>query len=176
MKQYLFKSERLGFRNWLSEDVAPYSLMNKDEQVMEFFPNVLTEEETAISVDKFSKHFEENGFTFFAVDTLDNGEFIGFIGIVRTSFEEYFTPCVEIGWRLKTAAWGKGYATEGALRCLEHGFTTLGFKEIYSFTPLVNKRSERVMTKIGMKRFGEFNHPKLEKGHDLEQHTLYKIK
>ena len=174
-KVYLFKSERLGFRNWIAEDVKPFSAMNSDESVMNFFPNPLTHEETQGFVKRLQRHFENFGYTFFAVDKLENGELIGFIGLVKTAYETDFTPCVEIGWRLKTAAWNKGYATEGAFACLGYGFNTLGFTEIYSFTPVLNENSEKVMIKIGMEKIGAFNHPKVEKGHRLEKHVLYKI-
>src|SRR5699024_12133542 len=65
------------------------------------------------------------GFGLYAVEEKTNNEFIGFIGFHRATFEADFTPCIEIGWRLKKEAWGKGYATEGAASCLKYGFTVL---------------------------------------------------
>ena len=43
-----------------------------------------------------------------------SGAFIGFTGLNVPSFEAAFTPTVEVGWRLRRAAWGKGYATDAA--------------------------------------------------------------
>ena len=142
---------------------------------MEFFPKTKTIKETQAFIDRVNKHFNQHGYSWFAVEILENKEFIGFIGLVQTPFEAPFTPCTEIGWRLKKAAWGKGYATEGAKRCLQYGFDTFEFPAIYSFTSTVNVRSERVMQKIGMVKDGEFDHPLLEKGNWLERHVLYKI-
>lgn len=45
---------------------------------------------------------------------------------------------------------------------------------IVSFTAITNERSRRVMERIGMRRESEFDHPKLEKGHRLERHLLYR--
>ena len=149
--------------------------MNGDVAVMEFFPNIKTKEESDSLVDRLKKHYKTHGFTFFAVDELITNTFIGFIGIINTSFEAHFTPCVEIGWRLQKESWGKGYATEGAKCCLEYGFKELHFKEIYAITPLLNKKSEKVMLKIGMKKQGVFEHPKIEDGHWLKTEMLYKI-
>ncbi len=174
-KMYLFQSERLGFRNWREEDLRPFAEMNQDKDVMEFFPAVLTTEASNALLERLKKHHLEHGFTFFAVDKLENHEFIGFIGLARTPYKTDFTPCVEIGWRLKKSAWNLGYATEGAKRCLSYGFTDLDLNEIYSFTPCINYRSEKVMQKIGMKKVGEFTHPKVEVGHALSQHVLYRI-
>jgi ribosomal-protein-alanine N-acetyltransferase len=175
MKNHLFTSARLGFRNWKEEDKIPFAKMNADKNVMEYFPNILTINESNSFVDRLDKHFKDNGFTFFAVDELETNNFIGFIGIINTGFESYFTPCVEIGWRLQKESWNKGFATEGAKRCLKYGFKKLDFKEIYSITPLDNSNSENVMVKIGMKKQGTFEHPLLEDDHWLKTELLYKI-
>lgn len=110
------------------------------------------------------------------MEVKESKEFIGFIGFHRPSFEADFTPCIEIGWRLKRDAWGKGYATEGAKACLKYGFTELNFKEVYSFTAKINKPSEKVMKKIGMQYVKEFDHPKLEPNNKLCKHVLYVIR
>ncbi len=41
-------------------------------------------------------------------------------------FEAHFTPCVEIGWRLRSEHQGKGYATEAARAVLKFGFEKIG--------------------------------------------------
>ena len=107
----------------------------------------------------------------------ETGEFIGFVGLSIPSFEAHFTPCVEIGWRLTSSHWGKGYATEAALAVLKIGFEKYRLKEIVSFTASVNKRSIRVMEKIGMIHNvkDDFNHPKLAIDHPLSRHVLYRI-
>ena len=96
-----------------------------------------------------------------------------YIGFIHPRFEEWFTPCVEIGWRLKKEVWNRGLASEGAIACLKYGFETLGFERVYSFTSVLNKPSERVMQKAGMKHAGFFEHPALEEGQRLRKHTLY---
>ncbi|MEO0895782.1 MAG: GNAT family N-acetyltransferase [Bacteroidota bacterium] len=175
MPSYLFKSERLGFRKWTPDDLAPFAAMNADPEVMRYFPAVLSQDETQGLMDRINKHQEEETFCFYAVDRLENEEFIGFIGLSRPKFEADFTPCVEIGWRLKASVWRRGYATEGALKCLEVAFDELGNEEIYSFTAHSNFPSYKVMEKIGMKKVGEFIHPKIGPDHPLNPHVLYKI-
>jgi len=51
----------------------------------------------------------------------------------------------------------------------------LNIEEIYAVTSIPNKPSERVMQKIGMKKVGEFLHPKIEKNHTLALHVKYLI-
>jgi hypothetical protein len=43
---YLFKSERLGFRNWKNGDLDEFIKLNSDDKVMEHFPKSLSKNET----------------------------------------------------------------------------------------------------------------------------------
>ncbi len=142
---------------------------------MEFFPETLSPEESADSYKRINAFMEQKGFGLFAAEEKDTQEYIGFIGFSRPTFSSYFTPCIEIGWRLHRRFWNRGFATEGAKACLEYGFSILDFNEIVSFTSLLNTKSINVMKKIGMTFDGEFEHPNVEWGHRLRKHVLYKI-
>lgn len=61
-------------------------------------------------------------------------------------------PDVEIGWRLRPAAWGHGYATEAAALLLRHGLATLRLPEIVSDIDPANLASVRVAEKIGLRQ------------------------
>ncbi|MCE7991550.1 MAG: GNAT family N-acetyltransferase [Roseivirga sp.] len=172
---YLFQSPRLGFRHWQKNDLAPFAAINADSEVMEFFPSIQSLEQTREAIQRYQQHFEAHGYGWYAVDLLETGTFAGFIGFSKVTMDVSFGPCVEIGWRFAQTYWGKGLATEGAKACLRYGWETLGFTEVYSFTASINKRSARVMEKLGMSYQGNFLHPKLEKDHSLEEHVLYKI-
>ena len=91
-------------------------------------------------------------------------------------FKSSFTPAIDIGWRLSNKFWGKGYATEGAQRCLSFAFEELNLKHIVSIAPLVNENSIRVMQKIGMHKLLEFNHPQLTEYKNLVHCVCYEIK
>lgn len=125
--------------------------------------------------ETIQQEFQECGYGLYAVETKEDGEFIGFIGFHRATFEADFTPCTEIGWRLRKEAWGQGYATEGASACLRYGFRSMDFDKIYSFTAEVNSPSRRVMTKLGMRFVKFFDHPRLAKDSPLCRHVLYEI-
>ncbi|MEO8710489.1 MAG: GNAT family N-acetyltransferase [Parafilimonas sp.] len=172
---YIITTERLGLRKWKDEDCISFAAINKDEAVMEYFPTTLTDEETISMINRICLHFEKNGFGLYAIDKLATKQFIGYTGFMIPSFESFFTPCIEIGWRLKKEEWNKGYATEAAKACLQYGFETLGFNKIYSFTSTINLRSEKVMQKIGMIKEGEFDHPKIALNNKLCRHVLYAI-
>jgi len=159
---YIFKSERLGFRNWSTNDVTEFAKINADLDVMEYFPKPLTISETSNFIDRLQKHYIKHNYNYFATEILGTGELIGFIGLAYQDYKSEFTPATDIGWRLKKSAWGNGYATEGAKRCLKFAFKDLNLEKIISVFTEKNTKSEHVMKKIGMKKVGVFNHPKLK--------------
>jgi len=161
MNNYILKTERLGLRNWKASDIEPFIEMGKDPEVMQYFPSLLSGEESRNLIQKLQNHFILHGYCYFAVDILETSEFIGFTGFMNQTWESKFTPCVDMGWRLKRSAWGKGYATEAAKACLEAALPKFNLKEVYAFTPDKNIPSQKVMQKIGMKYTGDFQHPKL---------------
>ena len=142
---------------------------------MQYFPEALTEVQTTAFVAKQQIQFLTHGYCYFATDILESGEFIGFIGLSHQEYVSDFTPATDIGWRLKKEAWGQGYATEGARRCLEYGFKQIGLTDIIAVCPVKNLRSENVMKKIGMEKRGTFGHPGLKDYPDLESCVCYGI-
>lgn len=76
----------------------------------------------------------------------DDGVFIGWFCLFSESYE-----VAEIGYRLRKDAWGKGYASEGALALINWGFETARFEKVKACTMATNTGSRRVMEKIGMK-------------------------
>ena len=170
------ETQRLLLRHWREPDLDAFISMNADSDVMRYFPATLSAEETKLFYDNIEREFSEYGYGLYAAEEKDSGSFMGFIGFHWARFDMDFCPCIEIGWRLDKRFWGKGYATEGAKTCLEHGFNRLGFDKIVSFTAVENISSQRVMQKIGMKFERYFDHPRVPDGHPLKKHVFYRIK
>ncbi len=168
----MIETERLLLRPWRPEDLPLFARMNADPVVMEFFPRLLTPEESRTSVASFADHLATHRCCFWAAEVKESGAFIGFIGLQKISFMAGY----DVGWRLAPSAWGKGYATEGGKGSLRYGFQTLGLSEILSFTAPGNLRSRAVMDRIGMKQDlqGEFDHPRVPEG-PLRRHVLYRV-
>lgn len=174
MKHYI-ETENLVLREWSETDLPAFTQINSDNKVMEYFLKPLTPEETISFYQRIQQEFASSGYGLYAVEEKETQTFIGYVGFHNVPLEMSFAPAVEIGWRLHPDFWDKGYATEAATACLDYARRELKFKEIYSFTSLPNKRSERVMQKIGMSRVMEFGHPLVEPTHPLYKHILYKI-
>ena len=176
MSSYTFTSARLGFRNWNDSDLDIMTTINADVDVMEHFPSIQSREVTLSFIERMQKQFVENGFCYYAVELLEKNEFIGFIGLSKQEYNAGFeTPFIDIGWRLKKSTWNKGYATEGAKRCLEYAFKTLKLKIIYAIVTSNNDKSMRVMEKIGMKKHSTFMHPLIADDSNLKECVAYKI-
>lgn len=173
--QYLFKSERLGFRNWVPDDLASMSAINADSAVMQYFPKTQSIDDTAGFIERMQSQFAAKEFCYFAVEILATNQFIGFIGLSEQIFKADFTPCIDIGWRLSRDSWGKGFATEGAIRSLEYAFNTLSLKEIVAIAPKKNLPSISIMEKIGMRKVKEFEHPMLIDHPEIKNCILYSI-
>jgi len=174
-KQVDIESKRLLLRRWQESDIEAFISMNADTTVMRYFPAPLSAEETTTFYDSIQQEFSEYGYGLYAVEEKDSGCFLGYIGFHWSRFDMDFCPCVEIGWRLEERYWGKGYATEGAIACLKHGFEKLGFDEVVGFTAVENIASQRVMQKIGMQFERCFEHPGIAEGHPLRPHVFYRI-
>jgi RimJ/RimL family protein N-acetyltransferase len=172
------RTNRLYLRRWRASDRPPLARINADVRVVEFLPGPKSPQESDAQADRIEAHFREHGFGWWAVEVPGVTPFAGFIGLSVPRFEAPFTPCVEVGWRLDAAYWGRGYATEGARAALAFGFGWLGLAEIVSFTVPLNVRSRRVMEKLGMTNSAEddFDHPLLPQGHPLRRHVLYRAR
>jgi RimJ/RimL family protein N-acetyltransferase len=171
------QTARLRLRRWIEADPEPFAALNADPAVMEYFPDLLTREQSDSLITAIESGFEQRGFGLWAVEVRATGAFIGFTGLNEPSLEAHFTPAVEVGWRLARAAWGEGYATEAARASLAFGFEEVGLDQIVSFTSAENMRSRAVMERIGMTRSpdDDFEHPGLPITHPLRRHVLYRI-
>ncbi|MFC7107188.1 GNAT family N-acetyltransferase [Nonomuraea rubra] len=164
-------------RRWREEDRAPFAAMNADPEVMEHFPARLTRVESDELIDRIEEQFDRLGYSLWALEVRESGEFIGFTGLALQTFEAPFLPAVEIGWRLARPAWGHGYAIEAARRAARYAFEEAGLDGLISMTAERNLRSQAVMRRLGMTRdpAEDFDHPRVPKASPLRRHVLYRL-
>lgn len=172
------RTERLLLRAWRPADRGPFAALNADPVVMQHFPAPLSAAESDALVERIEASWAAGGPSLWAVEVPGEAPFIGVVGLLEATFEADFTPCVEVGWRLARAHWGRGYAPEAAIASLRHAFEVLGIDEVHSFTAVDNTNSRRVMEKIGLQRdpADDFDHPMLPPGHPLQRHVRYRIR
>ena len=176
-RQPELQTQRLLMRHWLETDRDPFAQLNADPAVMEHFPSMLSREESNAFVDRVEEAFDTNGFGLWAIELLGEAQFIGYVGLANATFDDPFTPAVEVGWRLAHAFWGRGFAIEAARAAVRFAFEVADLHEVVSFTVPANLRSVRVMDRLGMRRdpADDFDHPRLPEGHRLRRHVLCKL-
>lgn len=172
------ETSRLILRPWEERDIEPFAALNADPRVMEYFPKLLSRDESIDMINNsLSKHLEEKGFGVLCAELKSIKECIGFIGIQVPKFEAHFKSTVEIGWRLAYKAWGQGLAVEGAHKVLEHSFGPLQMTEMLAMASKINLRSHSVMKKLGMTYVPEFDfeNPLLPPGSLISPYVAYRI-
>jgi len=77
-------------------------------------------------------------------------QFLGWCGLkYRPELNE-----IDLGYRFKTEAWGKGYATEAAYASIKYGFEKLILRQITGRAEPENIASWKVLEKCGMAYMG----------------------
>ncbi|HWL44674.1 MAG TPA: GNAT family N-acetyltransferase [Ilumatobacter sp.] len=171
MVEPVVTTERLVLRRWRESDRPAFRALNADPQVMATIGPPMSSEQSDAFMDRIEVGFDQHGFGLWCVEL--DGEPIGFTGLSVP----WFRDGVEVGWRIRSEHWGRGYAPEAATACLGVAFGQLGFDEVISFTAVTNRNSQRVMAKIGLTRDPEadFDHPSVPEGNPLRPHVLYRI-
>ena len=109
---------------------------SRDEIENEFLPAFLG----------YYQRYEQYGF--WAAIERSTGDFLGWFHFRP---QEGTAPGqVELGYRLRTSAWGKGYATEGSRALIRKGFTESGVQRVTAEAAAANRASRRVMDKAGL--------------------------
>jgi RimJ/RimL family protein N-acetyltransferase len=165
-------------RPFADGDRAPFAALNVHPEVVESLGSVPTRAESDAMVQRYAAEMDAEGWGFWVVEIKDGPPFVGTVGLHRVSPSLPCAPAVEIGWRLHPDHWGGGYATEAATASLRYGFTAGGLDEIVAFTTTRNRRSQAVMTRIGMRRdvAADFDHPSVPEGSPLRPHILFRVR
>lgn len=96
--------------------------------------------------------YADRGYGRLACVLRETGEMIGFCGLKKLP---ELGGAVDLGYRLAPAHWGRGLATEAGHEVLRFGFDVLGLARVIGLVLPSNRRSVRVLEKLGMRREGE---------------------
>jgi RimJ/RimL family protein N-acetyltransferase len=147
----LLQTERLILRRFVASDVDALYDLDNDPEVMRYINGGTPTPRDVVQDDILPVflHYDERlpGFGFWAVTDRETGDFLGWFSF-RPSKD---TPGeVILGYRLCKAAWGQGYAAEGACALIHKGFSEWGVQRVVATTYEHNLASRRVMEKLGM--------------------------
>jgi len=166
MKTFL-ETERLILRQFTQADTDNLFTLDSDSLVMRFinggYPTAYTTIQEKI-LPKFLSYYDKyENYGIWAAIEKSSQEFIGwfhFFPAIENAFAVELNLVTEdeiaLGYRIKKADWGKGYATEGSLSLINKGFSEWNVKRVIAWALKVNKPSIRVMEKVGLKLEQEF--------------------
>ncbi|HEY8186074.1 MAG TPA: GNAT family N-acetyltransferase [Pyrinomonadaceae bacterium] len=152
MTEVVLETERLLLRMWREDDLEEYAKICADPEVMRFIGGKtfsLTESWRHMAF--MIGHWQLRGYGHWVVEEKSSGRLLGRLGFLNPAG----WPGFEIGWTLGREYWGKGYATEGARRALDYGFTELDRDHVISCIHPDNAASIRVAERLGEKLEGE---------------------
>jgi [ribosomal protein S5]-alanine N-acetyltransferase len=156
----LLETDRLILRRFVEDDVDNLFELNSDPDVVRFTPDKQVERsviQTQILPRFFALYEKYNGYGIWAIVEKSSQEFIGWFLFRPVEDARYFDETlanpndIELGYRLRKAAWGKGYATEGSKALILKGFFELGTQCVVAVALAENIASIRVMEKSGLK-------------------------
>ncbi|WP_245633586.1 GNAT family N-acetyltransferase [Amycolatopsis jejuensis] len=144
------ETERLRLRRFTEADVERLAELDSDPRVMRFLtgrPTSRAEIEREV-LPTILRDYERGPAGRWAAEERSSGAFLGWFALQPP--EDGGTSELELGYRLRAAVWGRGYATEGARALVHKGFSDLGAGRVWAQTMAVNTASRRVMEKAGL--------------------------
>lgn len=141
----LVESNRIYLRNFKLSDAAAMYALNNNPLVIKYtgdgpFENI---EAARIFLENYQDYQLHNCGRWAVVRKVDE-KWLGWCGLKKTS------DFVDLGFRFFEEEWGKGYATESSILCLDYGFNQLAFKEIIARAVGENIGSIKVIQKLQM--------------------------
>jgi [ribosomal protein S5]-alanine N-acetyltransferase len=147
------RSERLGLRRFTLDDLEALVRMYSDPEVTRY---VGGQKDRAKAEEmlrgRILEYYDQHpGLGIWAGVELATGACTGMHLLNHINGE----PDIQVGYVLFKEFWGRGYATEMALRLLRYGFCERKLPRIVAITDLDHEVSQRVLTKVGLRRKGE---------------------
>jgi RimJ/RimL family protein N-acetyltransferase/8-oxo-dGTP pyrophosphatase MutT (NUDIX family) len=145
-------TDRLVLRRLTEADLDNLAELDSDPLVMRYLTNGVSTPRELIRdeiLPGLLREYERTGgLGRWAAVSRADGEFVGWFALrVPASQPDE----VELGYRLRRSAWGKGYGAEGACALVRTAFAKYGMRRVYAQTMAVNVASRRVMEKAGLR-------------------------
>ena len=120
-----------------------------DPEVMRFYPAPKSRDEASTWIIWNQDNYAEHGYGLWVLETHD-GDFVGDCGLTWQQVNG--EPKLEVGYHVRSAMHGRGFATEAAAACRDFAREHTDATELVAIIHPDNRASERVAEKIGMHR------------------------
>ena len=151
------ETERLWLRPPRREDFENMAAFLADEVATEHLGGAMAPAAAWRSLAALVGSWELQGFSMFSVIEKDSGQWVGRVG----PWQPYQWPGPEVGWSIRRASWGQGYAPEAARAAIDWAFQALGWDQVIHTIGPANHNSKAVAAKLGsaFQRMGELPAP-----------------
>ncbi|WP_299779130.1 GNAT family N-acetyltransferase [uncultured Formosa sp.] len=143
----LFETDRLQIKGLTQKDKTYFAELFTDPQVLELIP------QKAFTAAQITHRFNnnqnldlsrlQNEKCVFGIYEIGQSELIGLCLFLINSDQEY-----ELGYRFRTAFWGKGYATETTKGMLDYYFNIMQVETVTADVNIANLASVKVLEKF----------------------------
>ena len=162
------ETARLILRRFTPADVDHLVALDGDPEVMRYLsggPATPREQIRERVLPRFIALSARHGaLGYWAAQARDGGAFLGWFALhpvagdaAAGGWVDTDDPAqVELGYRLRREAWGRGLATEGARALIDRAFRELAVRRVIATTYQYNTGSRRVMEKCGLTHIRSF--------------------
>ncbi|MDQ0566554.1 GNAT family N-acetyltransferase [Erythrobacter citreus] len=152
MAEFRHETDRLILRDWREEDWPFFWEGTNTPGVMRWLGGVCDGAKRDAAQQRLLSYEREHGHTFWCVERRGDGAILGFCGLKRSNQTGGPLGMMEVGWRLREDAWGRGYAKEAATASLDLAFDRFDAEEVIAMTVQRNTASWGLMQRLGMRR------------------------
>ena len=153
MSAFQLETDRLVIRELQDSDLDFVAEMLGDPEVMRFWPQPYSREESAHWIARHRKRYETDGFGYWLALRKQDGQPVGQVGLLAQDLDG--EKLVGLGYIVHRPFWRQGFAEEGARACANFGFQKLGRKSIAILVRPENVPSIQLAKKLGAKLQGQ---------------------
>lgn len=150
----VLETERLRLRRFTAADEPLLVDLDADPDVTRFITGGVPEFDAPMLRAWIDDYDRFPGCGTWAAEERQRGAFVGWFHLRP---DEADTATLEIGYRLRRSAWGRGYATEGSRALVARAFLELGAERVTAYALAVHAASRRVMEKAGLRYVRTFH-------------------
>ncbi len=146
--QIYLQTDRLLLRRLTADDHDLLVQLDSDPQVTFHVTGGPPEFSDAMLAHWLDEYERWPGLGVFAAEARANGDFLGWFHLRA---DDGRAEVLELGYRLRRSAWGRGYATEGSRALVSKAFRELGAERVTAYSLAIHAASRRVMEKAGLR-------------------------
>lgn len=150
-------SERLSLRRPVAADIDAILDIHRDPRAYLHNPSDALEKrgDAERLFERWDHHWQRFGFGYWVVRPHGSAEPVGFCGLKTAELRG--RPVLNLLYRLRPAAWGKGYASEAARLVVEWARASLSGQPLIARVRPNNVASQRVATNAGLVRHADLD-------------------